>query len=144
MHDPYDLKRFLDAQESTYESALTELRRGRKVGHWMWFIFPQIAGLGHSATAKHYAIGSFDEARAYLRETTLGSRLITCTEAVNAITGPSAHDIFGWPDEMKFRSCMTLFEAAAPKNLAFKTALRKYFADERDPMTLAKLKEMSP
>ncbi|HWG07297.1 MAG TPA: DUF1810 domain-containing protein [Beijerinckiaceae bacterium] len=144
MNDPYNLKRFLEAQRSVYEGALAELRRGCKSGHWMWFVFPQVVGLGHSTTAHHYAIGSLAEARAYLREAILGPRLIACTEAVNAVEGRSAHDIFGWPDEMKFCSCMTLFEAAAPENSAFKIALRKYFGDNRDSTTLAKLKEISP
>jgi uncharacterized protein (DUF1810 family) len=139
MDDPYDLHRFRAAQQHAYEGALAELRRGQKAGHWMWFIFPQIAGLGHSPIAQHYAISSLDEARAYLRDPSLGPRLGACTEAVNHIAGRSARAIFGWPDDLKFRSSMTLFEAAAPDEQIFKAALQKYFGGERDPLTLEKL-----
>ena len=139
MDKPYDLQRFVEAQRSVYEGALAELRRGRKTGHWMWFIFPQIAGLGHSATARLYAIHSLDEAHAYWRDPLLGLRLGACTEAVNRIAGRSARDIFGWPDDMKFRSSLTLFEAAAPQAPIFAQALQKYFGGDRDPSTLEKL-----
>ena len=139
MDDPYDLQRFREAQRPAYAGALAELRRGQKVGHWMWFIFPQIAGLGHSPVARHYAIASLDEARAYLRDPTLGPRLRACTEAVNRVAGRTARAIFGWPDEVKFRSSMTLFAAAAPDDPIFAAALQKYFAGERDPLTLEKL-----
>ena len=139
MDDPYDLQRFVKAQQHTYEGALAELRRGRKIGHWMWFIFPQIAGIGRSPTAQRYAISSLDEARTYSRDPSLGPRLNACAEAVNQIVGHSAREIFGSPDDLKFRSSMTLFEAAAPANQVFKEALQKYFGGERDPLTLEKL-----
>jgi uncharacterized protein (DUF1810 family) len=105
----------------------------------MWFIFPQIAGLGHSAMAQRYAISSLDEARAYLRDPLLGPRLSACVEAVNRIVGHSAREIFGQPDDLKFRSSMTLFEAAAPDDQVFKAVLQKYFGGERDPSTLEQL-----
>ena len=139
MDDPYDLRRFVDAQRLTYEDALAELRRGRKVGHWMWFIFPQVAGLGRSPTAQHYAISSLDEARAYLRDPVLGPRLRACVDAVNRLAGLSAHEIFGSPDDLKFRSSMTLFAQAEPADPVFTEALRTYFGGERDPLTLEKL-----
>jgi len=114
-----------------YEDALAELRGGRKRSHWIWFVFPQIEGLGSSSTARHYAIKSLDEARAYLRHAVLGARLLDCTRAVNALEGRSAHAIFGSPDDMKFRSCMTLFELAGFESTAgepcgFSAALEKY------------------
>lgn len=139
MDDPFDLRRFIEAQRLTYEDALAELRRGRKVGHWMWFIFPQVAGLGRSPTAQHYAIASLDEARAYLRDPVLGPRLRACVDAVNRHDGRSAHEIFGSPDDLKFRSSMTLFAQADPADPAFVEALRTYFQGEHDPLTLEKL-----
>jgi uncharacterized protein (DUF1810 family) len=141
MESVFDLQRFVKAQQSIYAGALAELQQGRKTGHWMWFIFPQIAGLGHSATARHYAIASLEEARAYMLDPLLGERLATCTEVVNRIESCSARQIFGWPDEMKFKSCMTLFEAAAPENPVFGKALQKYFAGGRDLLTLERLAE---
>jgi uncharacterized protein (DUF1810 family) len=105
----------------------------------MWFMFPQIAGLGFSTTAQFYAISSLDEARAYLQDPLLGARLRACVEAVNRVEGSSAHDIFGSPDDLKFRSSMTLFTAADPTEPLFREALRKYYAGERDPLTLEKL-----
>ena len=110
---PFDLDRFVAAQEGIYTGALAELRAGRKTGHWMWYVFPQLAGLGRSALSLHYAIGSLDEARAYLAHPLLGPRLIECTRTVLAIEGRSLHAIFGSPDDMKFRSSMTLFSLAA-------------------------------
>src|SRR5689334_21514866 len=107
--DPFNLRRFVQAQEPVYSSVLSELQSGRKRTHWMWFIFPQIAGLGYSATSKHYAIQSRAEAQHYLDHPTLGQRLLECSKTVLGITGRSAHDIFGAPDDMKLRSCMTLF-----------------------------------
>jgi uncharacterized protein (DUF1810 family) len=136
---PYNLHRFVEAQQRCYEQALGELGNGRKTSHWMWFIFPQIAGLGFSTTAQFYAISSLDEARAYLEDPLLGARLRTCVEAVNRVEGSSAHDIFGSPDDLKFRSSMTLFAAADPTEPLFREALRKYYAGERDPLTLEKL-----
>lgn len=140
MDDPYDLRRFVEAQQHTYDGALAELRRGRKVGHWMWFIFPQIAGLGSSPTAQRYAIASLDEARAYLTDPMLGPRIRACTQAVNQLTGRSAHEIIGAPDDLKFRSSMTLFAQAAPADPVFTQALQTYFGGERDPLTLEKLR----
>ena len=121
----YDLQRFVDAQQSVYETVLSELRQGKKRSHWMWFIFPQLAGLGHSAMAKKFAISSLDEARAYLEHPILGRRLIECTQLVNEIEGRTIDDIFGYPDNLKFRSCMDLFAQAAPSNPAFQEALTK-------------------
>jgi len=119
-----------------YEDALDELRAGRKRSHWIWFVFPQIGGLGSSATAQQYAIKSLDEARAYLGHAVLGARLLDCTRAVNAIEGRSAHAIFGSPDDLKFRSCMTLFELASGETSGFSAALEKYYNGERDVATL--------
>ncbi len=139
MADAYDLGRFVAAQEGVYPQALAELRAGEKRSHWMWFIFPQIAGLGSSPMAQRYALGSLAEARAYLAHPTLGARLRACTTAVNAVSGRSAHAIFGSPDDVKFRSSLTLFSAAAPDEPLFAEALARYFSAEPDPRTLAKL-----
>jgi len=114
------------------------LAAGRKQSHWMWFVFPQIAGLGHSPMAQHYAIHTLKEARLYLAHEILGPRLIEVTRLVMAVEGRSAHDIFGSPDDLKFRSSMTLFDTVSPKEI-FAAALEKYFSGERDPATLAKL-----
>ncbi|MCA1369256.1 DUF1810 domain-containing protein [Bradyrhizobium sp. BRP14] len=134
--EAFDLERFVQAQESTYATALAELRAGAKRTHWMWFIFPQIAGLGHSPTAQYYALSGPDEARAYLGHPLLGRRILECTEAVNAVSGRSALEIFGRPDDLKFRSSMTLFEAAAPTVGAFGRALDLYFDRVRDARTI--------
>jgi uncharacterized protein (DUF1810 family) len=134
--ETFDLQRFVQAQESTFATALAELRAGAKRTHWMWFIFPQIAGLGHSPTAQYYALSGLDEARAYLRHPLLGRRIVECTEAVNAVRGRSALEIFGRPDDLKFRSSMTLFEEAAPTVGAFARALDLYFDGIRDPRTI--------
>jgi uncharacterized protein (DUF1810 family) len=139
MEDPYDLKRFETAQADVYEDALAELRRGRKTSHWMWFVFPQIAGLGMSPTAQFYAIGSLEEARAYLAHPVLGPRLGDCTAAANAHVGRSAREIFGRPDDLKFRSSMTLFAQAAPGEAGFAQALAGFFGGEPDRLTLEKL-----
>ena len=136
MSDPYHLQRFLDAQSSIYAQVLAELRDGRKRSHWMWFIFPQIAGLGHSETARYYAIGSLDEAAAYLQHSVLGPRLLECTSLVTQVSGKTIHEILGSPDDMKFRSCMTLFSHAAVDKQPFEEALQKYFAGEKDSLTL--------
>jgi uncharacterized protein (DUF1810 family) len=130
------------AQVHVYESALAELRAGQKTGHWMWFIFPQVAGLGSSPTAAHYAIRSAAEAREYLAHSVLGARLREATTAVIAVEGRSAAEIFGWPDEMKFRSSMTLFRLAAgtEDGRIFEEALKKYFGGERDARTVELLK----
>lgn len=115
---------------------LNELRAGRKRSHWMWFVFPQLAGLGHSAMAGRYAIADLDEARRYLMHPVLGPRLIQCTSLVNAIEGKTAHDIFGTPDDLKLRSSMTLFAAAASDPAPFEAALARYFDATPDPATL--------
>ena len=140
MNDPYNLQRFVDAQQSIYDQVLSELRAGDKRSHWMWFIFPQIEGLGHSGTARKFAISSLDEAKAYLAHPTLGPRLIECAEFVNAVSGRSVEEIFGYPDDLKFRSSMTLFARTAPDNAVFQRALDKYFHGEPDPLTLSRLK----
>jgi uncharacterized protein (DUF1810 family) len=136
MDDPYDLARFVAAQEPVYAQALDELRRGRKQSHWMWFIFPQLAGLGLSATSRHFAIRSRAEARFYLDHPLLGSRLRQCTEAVLAHSGEPAKLIFGGVDAAKFRSSMTLFAAASEAEGRFTAALNAFFAGEHDPATL--------
>jgi uncharacterized protein (DUF1810 family) len=135
--DPFGLERFLDAQDGVYGQVLAELRTGRKASHWMWFIFPQIDGLGHSATARHFAIRGLAQARAYLAHPVLGARLAECTRLVNAVAGASAHDIFGSPDDLKFRSSMTLFELAADDPSEYRTALDRYYAGQADARTVA-------
>jgi uncharacterized protein (DUF1810 family) len=137
--DPFDLQRFVDAQAPVYERVRAELMNGRKQSHWMWFIFPQIAGLGHSAMARRYAISSLDEAKAYLAHPTLGPRLRECTRLIVRVDGKSAYEILGSPDDMKFHSCMTLFARAAPQDEMFKAALDKHFDGGVDASTLAKL-----
>ena len=126
--DPFDLARFVEAQAGVYELALGELRRGRKAGHWMWFVFPQLAGLGGSATAVRYAIGSLDEARAYLAHPILGQRLRACVETLNDLTDQTAEAVFGFPDVLKCRSCLTLFAAAAPNEALFRRTLDTHYA----------------
>jgi uncharacterized protein (DUF1810 family) len=135
MDDPYDLKRFVFAQFPIFEQVRSELCEGRKKSHWMWFIFPQLRGLGSSDTARAFAISGLDEARAYLAHPVLGPRLRECCGLVNRLRGRSAHQIFGHPDDLKFRSCLTLFAAAAPEDEVFGQALEKYFAGERDGRT---------
>jgi len=133
--DPYDLQRFVDAQDPVIEQVKDELRSGQKRTHWMWFVFPQFAGLGRSEMAQRYAIGSRAEAEAYLDHPILGPRLRECTGLVNAVDGRSANDIFGSPDDLKFRSSMTLFEAVADDPTPFRMALDRYY-DDRDQKTL--------
>jgi uncharacterized protein (DUF1810 family) len=132
---PFDLARFLDAQADWYAEAVSELAAGCKRSHWMWFIFPQVEGLGASATSHHYSIKSLAEARAYLAHPVLGARLIECTTIVNRLEGRTARQIFGSPDVVKFRSAMTLFELASGPDSAFAAALEKYFSGERDLRT---------
>jgi uncharacterized protein (DUF1810 family) len=139
MTQTFDLQRFVDAQSDQYPSVLQELRAGRKTSHWMWYIFPQIKGLGSSWTAQKFAIDSRDEARAYLEHPVLGARLQECTRLVLAVGGRSANQIFGSPDDVKFRSCMTLFAQSADDPELFEQALRKYFGGNPDPLTLARL-----
>ncbi|OAP41606.1 calpastatin [Sinorhizobium glycinis] len=136
MSEAFDLTRFVEAQQGVYETALAELRAGAKRTHWMWFIFPQIRGLGHSSMAQYYALADIAEAQAYLKHPLLGRRLLECTEAVNTVTGRSALEIFGRPDDLKFRSSMTLFEAAAPTVGAFARALDHYYNGARDAQTM--------
>jgi uncharacterized protein (DUF1810 family) len=139
MQDPFNLARFVTAQEPCYERVLAELRHGHKSTHWMWFIFPQIAGLGRSPTAQFYALGSLEEARAYLSHPLLGPRLVECTAAANGVPDGSAYDIFGSMDELKFRSSMTLFAVAALDEPVFQDALDRYFEGAKDRLTLEKL-----
>jgi uncharacterized protein (DUF1810 family) len=139
MDDPFELHRFIDAQEADYARALAEVRAGKKRSHWMWYIFPQIAGLGSSPMSQRYAIGSLDEARAYLAHPLLGPRLMQFMDALLALEGRSAHDIFGSPDDMKLQSCATLFAEAAPPGNVFDKVLAKYFAGERDARTIGLL-----
>jgi uncharacterized protein (DUF1810 family) len=136
---PYDLQRFVDAQEHVYGGVLEELRRGRKTGHWIWFIFPQIAGLGRSATSQEFAIATLDEARAYLAHPVLGTRLRECCELVLAITERTADEVFGPLDAMKVRSCVTLFHRAAPDEPLFTRVLDRYFGGDADGVTDALL-----
>jgi uncharacterized protein (DUF1810 family) len=140
--DTYDLKRFLIAQDGVYERALAELKEGQKRTHWMWYIFPQIDGLGYSPTAKRYAIRSLEEARQYLSHPVLGKRLLECTEAVVALRGGSVSEIFGYPDDMKFKSSMTLFEQIAGAGSVFSSALDRYCHGERDAKTLRLIEEL--
>jgi uncharacterized protein (DUF1810 family) len=137
--DPHDLARFVAAQDGVYERALVELQRGRKTGHWMWFVFPQLGGLGGSPVAVHYAIGSLDEARAYLAHRLLGPRLIACVEAVNGLPTSAPEPVFGFPDVLKFRSCLTLFAEAAPDEQIFRTAIDRFYGGETCERSLALL-----
>jgi uncharacterized protein (DUF1810 family) len=138
MGDRYNLTHFVEAQGPLFTRVRAELAAGRKTSHWMWFIFPQLAGLGSSPAARRYAIASAEEARAYLAHPVLGARLRECTRRVNRIEGRTIEEIFGYPDHLKFRSCMTLFACAAGEageGPLFREALRKYFAGEEDPLT---------
>jgi uncharacterized protein (DUF1810 family) len=137
--DPYELQRFVDAQRDVYARAEAELRAGRKESHWMWYIFPQIKGLGQSAMAQQYAISSVAEATDYLNHPELGTRLRECTRIVTAIEGRSIQVIFGRPDFLKFHSSMTLFAHATDDNRVFMDALRKYYRSEFDQQTLDRL-----
>ena len=137
--DPFNLQRFVDAQRVIYERVEMELRAGSKESHWMWYIFPQIEGLGRSSTAQKFAITSIDEARAYLDHPLLGARLRKCTRLVTSVDGRSIEEIFGYPDHLKFHSSMTLFAQAAGDNRVFMDALRKYFRSEFDLQTMTRL-----
>jgi uncharacterized protein (DUF1810 family) len=136
LEDPYSLSRFLQAQQADYDQALSEIRSGQKHSHWMWYIFPQHVGLGSSPTSKRYAIRSAAEAEAYLRHPVLGSRLLECAEAALAIEGRPASDVFGFPDDLKLRSCATLFASVSPAGSVFERLLDKYFHGERDDKTV--------
>lgn len=139
INDPYNLQRFVIAQDVVFEQVRKELQAGCKNSHWMWFIFPQISGLGHSPLAKKFAIVSLEEARAYLAHSILGPRLRECTQFVNAVEDRSIEQIFGYPDDLKFRSSMTLFAYATSDNQIFITALKKYFDGKFDEPTIARL-----
>ncbi len=134
--DPFDLQRFVDAQDRVYDQVLAELRAGAKRSHWIWFIFPQLSALGRSSTAKRFGIASLAEAQAYLAHPVLGSRLRECTRLVLAIDGRSVDDIFGRPDNLKVRSSMTLFAHATGDNADFTAVLDKFYGGEQDPRTL--------
>ena len=139
MEDRFGLSCFVQPQAGVHEQVVAELRSGRKRSHWMWFVFPQIEGLGHSAMAQRYAIASLDEARAYLEHPVLGARLRECSALVLAVPGRTVHDIFGSPDDLKFHSSMTLFHRAAPAHALFGECLQKYFGGEEDAATVARL-----
>jgi uncharacterized protein (DUF1810 family) len=139
LQDPHHLQRFVDAQDRVYNQICSELRNGDKQGHWIWFIFPQIKGLGHSATAARFAISSREEAVAYLDHPVLGPRLRECTRLVTLVEGHSLDQIFGYPDDLKFRSSMTLFAQVTADNQIFLDALKKYCGGEFDRLTLERL-----
>lgn len=139
--DPHDLRRFVEAQDPVIDTVKKELRSGRKRTHWMWYVFPQIAGLGRSQMSQRYAIASRAEAEAYLEHPVLGPRLRECTDIVNDLDGRSANDVFGSPDDLKFRSSMTLFDAVAADPTPFRTALELYYDDAPDQKTLQLLDE---
>ena len=139
MDDPFKLQRFVDAQNGVIERVYSELRGGLKRSHWMWFVFPQISGLGSSMTAQRFAISSLAEATAYLHHPVLGPRLKTCTELVNAIEGRLIEDVFGYPDYLKFHSSITLFARAAPGEPIFQAALDKFYGGKPDALTLNRL-----
>jgi len=137
--DPYNLQRFVDTQQHVIDQVFAELREGRKRTHWMWFIFPQIAGLGSSDMARRFAISGLAEAQAYLQHSVLGPRLRQCTDLVNQVAGRTVEQIFGYPDDLKFRSSVTLFAKSAPGEEVFQAAVAKYFHGEPDPATLSLL-----
>jgi len=141
--DPFDLGRFVKAQEGVYQEALDELRRGRKESHWMWFIFPQFEGLGSSSTARFYAIKSIEEAKAYLNHSLLGERLLRCSGALLDLEGRTAAEIFGYPDDLKLRSCMTLFANISERDSAFSRVVGRYYGGHPDPRTLELVRERS-
>jgi uncharacterized protein (DUF1810 family) len=135
--DPYDLQRFVTAQAPVIEQVLEELRAGRKRSHWMWFVFPQLKGLGASTMAQHYGIVSLEEAQAYLAHPVLGPRLRECCALMLAVPDRSAHEILGSPDDLKFRSCLTLFALAAPQERVFGEALQRFYGGQPDARTQA-------
>ena len=137
--DPYNLSRFVEAQDPVYRRVLTELGLGCKTSHWMWYVFPQIEGLGRTAMSRRFAISSLEEARAYLQHQVLGPRLEESTRLVCEVSGKTIHEIFGSPDDVKFRSSMTLFAIAAANHGIFDDALQKYFAGQKDPLTLERI-----
>jgi uncharacterized protein (DUF1810 family) len=139
MEDPYDLARFVTAQEDSYDDAIDELRRGRKRGHWMWFVFPQVAGLGSSDAAQRFAISSLDEARAYLQHPVLGPRLHECAEAMLGNTEATAQQVLGDIDAMKLRSSMTLFQLAAPQESVFGRVIDRFYEGAPDAETIRRV-----
>ena len=132
----FNLERFKSAQRGSYEEALAEMRRGRKNGHWMWYIFPQVSGLGMSATSLYYGVRGLEEAKAYMADPVLGARLVEISNALLDIETDDPRAVFWYPDDMKLRSCMTLFAAAAPEEAVFKKVLQKFFGGRADDMTL--------
>ncbi len=141
MNDPFNLERFVQAQDPVFTEVCAQLRQGKKTGHWMWFVFPQIQGLGHSKTTQLYAISSQKEAQAYLGHPVLGPRLRECTRHVMEVEGRSIAEIFGYPDDLKFRSSMTLFAYTAAENQLFLDALKKYFGGQVDDRTVQLLEK---
>ena len=139
MDEPFDLARFVDAQAPVYERVVAELQAGRKKSHWMWFVFPQVAGLGQSSMARRFSLSSLAEARAYLKHPLLGPRLRQCTELMMAIEGRPVRQILGTPDDLKFRSSMTLFFHASDDGALFSAALEKYCDGEEDPLTVDRI-----
>ena len=144
--DPHDLARFVDAQAGgVHDAAIAELRRGRKTSHWMWFVFPQLAGLGHSSTSQYYGLGSLDEARAYLAHPLLGTRLQQCAATLEALdANVTAREVFGTPDDLKLRSSLTLFAQAAGPGSIYERLLERYYAGQPDARTLAMLQLQGP
>jgi uncharacterized protein (DUF1810 family) len=142
MDDPFDLQRFVDAQDRVYDRVVAELRAGSKRSHWIWFIFPQLRELGSSPTARLFGIGSLAEAQAYLVHPVLGPRLRDCARLVVAIEGASIEEIFGWPDNLKVRSSMTLFARATADNADFLAVLDTFYGGEQDPLTLESLEQL--
>jgi uncharacterized protein (DUF1810 family) len=136
LSDKYNLSRFVTAQDAVYEGVLAEIRQGMKRSHWMWFVFPQIDGLGQSSTARFYAIKDADEATAYLNHPVLGERLRECCRALLALEGRTASEIFGFPDDLKLKSSMTLFAEVASDSVIFRNVLEKYYAGTKDERTL--------
>ena len=141
--DPHDLGRFVSAQANDYERALAEIRAGKKRSHWIWYIFPQIEGLGYSSMSHRYSIKSLEEARAYLAHPLLGRRLVECAEAALSVEGRSASEIFGSPDDMKLKSCATLFAKVTPPDSVFARLLDRFFEGEHDGKTLQLLEGMT-
>jgi uncharacterized protein (DUF1810 family) len=143
MNSDNTLSRFISAQQNIYPQVLKELQNNKKTTHWMWFIFPQIDGLGHSSTAKYYSIKHIEEAKEYLAHPVLGTRLLECSNILLNIQGKTAEDIFGYPDNLKLKSCITLFNYAVPEHKIFGAVLQKYFAGEQDEKTLSILQKLS-
>jgi uncharacterized protein (DUF1810 family) len=142
MNSDNTLSRFLSAQQNIYPKVIIELRNGKKTSHWMWFIFPQIEGLGQSSTAKYYSIKSIDETKQYLAHPILGKRLLECSSILLNINGKTVEEILGYPDNLKLKSCITLFKFVYPENKIFTDVLNKYFADEEDYRTISILQKM--